>query len=442
MSLAASVLGEAPSSSKSNGVARAAVDEELLIGRAVSTLLDIEDPYRRVAEGQTTDAVSAALAEQLAAICARLPERPAADLAAVRALLDRFERWAAVHRHDALVKHFVDGWVSFHVPHHIDHEHLVPLRRPDPSLPNVMEGLPEHRRRRDGFTLTDARMPAREILNEVDYCLYCHDREKDSCSTGLHDKQGAAKKNPLGIALNGCPLDERISEMHVLKKGGDSLAALAMITIDNPMLPGTGHRICNDCMKACVYQKQEPVNIPQAETAVLTDVLKLPWGFEIYTFLTRWNPLNRRRPYALPYNGKNVLVVGLGPAGYTLSHHLANEGFGVVGVDGLKIEPLPADLLGGDAWPPRAIESFSEIESDLVEAHLGRPRRRGRVRHHRALGQELPDDDPPGAGAAAQLPRLRRRALRRHAGRRGRVRDRASTTSRSPPAPASRRSST
>ncbi len=67
-------------------------------------------------------------------------------------------------------------------------------------------------------------MPPREILNEVDYCLYCHDREKDSCSTGLRDKQGAVKKNPLGIALNGCPLDEKISEMHVLKKGGDSLA--------------------------------------------------------------------------------------------------------------------------------------------------------------------------------------------------------------------------
>jgi NAD(P)H-flavin reductase/NADPH-dependent glutamate synthase beta subunit-like oxidoreductase len=344
-------------------------DEELTIGRAVAALLDIEDPYRRVAEGQTTDAVPAAVAGRLAEICARLPERPAPDLAAVRALLDLFERWAGVHRFDADARGAVAGWVSFHVPHHVDHEHLVPLRRPDPTLPNVTEGLPEHRRRRDGFKLTDARMSPREILNEVDYCLYCHDREKDSCSTGLRDKQGVAKnsvkKNPLGIALRGCPLEERISEMHVLKKGGDSLAALAMIIIDNPMLPGTGHRICNDCMKACVYQKQEPVNIPQTETGILTDVLDLPWGFEIYSFLTRWNPLNRRRPYALPYNGKNVLVVGLGPAGYTLVHHLVNEGFGVVGIDGLKIEPLQADLLGADAWPPRAIETFTEIESDL-----------------------------------------------------------------------------
>jgi hypothetical protein len=82
------------------------------------------------------------------------------------------------------------------------------------------------------------------------------------------------------------------------------------------------------------------VNIPQIETGALTDVLFLPWGFEIYSLLTMWNPLNVRRPVALPYNGKNVLVVGLGPAGYTLAHYLANEGFGVVAIDGLKIEPL------------------------------------------------------------------------------------------------------
>ena len=69
-------------------------------------------------------------------------------------------------------------------------------------------------------------------------------------------------------------------------------------------------------------------------------MLRLPWGVEIYGLLTRWNPLNVRRPYALAYNGRNVLVVGLGPAGYTLAHYLVNEGFGVVGIDGLKIEPL------------------------------------------------------------------------------------------------------
>jgi hypothetical protein len=141
---------------------------------------------------------------------------------------------------------------------------------------------------------------------------------------------------------SGCPLEEKISEMHVVKARGNPIGALAIVTIDNPMCAGTGHRICNDCMKSCIYQKQEPVDIPQAETRTLKDVLELPWGFEIYSLLTRWNPLNLRRPLPAASTGYKVLVVGLGPAGFTLAHHLMNDGHTVVGIDGLKIEPLPA----------------------------------------------------------------------------------------------------
>jgi NAD(P)H-flavin reductase/NADPH-dependent glutamate synthase beta subunit-like oxidoreductase len=155
-----------------------------------------------------------------------------------------------------------------------------------------------------------------------------------------------------------------------VRKRGDAIGALAIVCVDNPMCPGTGHRICNDCMKACIYQKQEPVNIPQIETGVLTDVLSMPWGVEIYGLLTRWNPLNIQRPYALEYNGKNVLVVGLGPAGYTLSHYLLNEGFGVVAIDGLKIEPLPDDITGSDDTPPRPIRDWSEIYRPLDQRVL------------------------------------------------------------------------
>ena len=284
--------------------------------------------------------------------------------------IDLFERFAAVHRFVPAAHASLHGWTSFHAPHFVDHDDLVPLRRPDPKLSNVTDGPLEHRRRRDGFGLTDARMSRREVASEADYCMYCHEREKDSCSKGMHDKQGVVKKNPLNIPLRGCPLNEKIGEMHVLRKDGDSIAALAMITIDNPMLPGTGHRICNDCMKACIFQKQEPVNIPQAETGILTDVLGMRWGYEIYGLLTRWNPLNRARPFSRPYIGKNVLVVGLGPAGSTLSQHLVNAGFGVVGIDGLKIEPLPADLVGADAWPPRAVEDWRELASPLDERRL------------------------------------------------------------------------
>jgi len=283
--------------------------------------------------------------------------KPLAPSPAAEAL----KRWCAARLHDRAYR----GWVIFRFPETLDYWNLVEVQRSDAELPEAMSGPGWRLRRRDGFGLTDPRYKPREVLSEIHYCVLCHERDKDSCSKGLRDKDGRIAVNPLGIPLEGCPLDEKISEMHALRKAGDAIGALALVVLDNPMCPGTGHRICNDCMKSCIYQKQEPVNIPQIETGVLTDVLTLPWGVEIYGLLTRWNPLNVRRPYALPYNGKNVLVVGLGPAGYTLAHYLVNEGFGVVGIDGLKIEPLPADIVGSDDEAPRPIRDWSEIYQPL-----------------------------------------------------------------------------
>jgi len=280
--------------------------------------------------------------------------------------LEALKQWCAVHIHDRAYRH----WVSFRFPESIDHFNLVELERPTATLPEEVIGPDRRLRRRDGFTLTDARMEPREIMSEIHYCILCHERDKDTCSKGIKAADGTVTINPLGIPLEGCPLDEKISEMHYMRKNGDAIGALALVMISNPMCPGTGHRICNDCMKACIYQKQEPVNIPQIETAVLTDTLNLPWGVEIYGFLTRWNPLNIGRPHALPYNGRNMLVVGMGPAGYTLAHYLMNEGFGVVGVDALKIEPFEEDLVGGSGKAPRPIYSWSEIYKSLDERIL------------------------------------------------------------------------
>jgi NADPH-dependent glutamate synthase beta subunit-like oxidoreductase/NAD(P)H-flavin reductase len=291
----------------------------------------------------------------------------APELLTLKNDLGALEQWVVARKGELGKK-----WLSFKFAHATpDALELVQIRRPEPKLPELLIGPPEHRRARDGFKLTDRRMSPSEILSEVDYCLYCHDRDKDSCSKGLREaKTGAIKPNALGVPLNGCPLDEKISEMHLTKRKGDSIGGLALVCIDNPMCPGTGHRICNDCMKACVYQKQAPVNIPQIETAVLTDVLSLPYGMEIYGLLTRWNPLNVRRPYALPYRGQDVLVVGLGPAGYTLAHHLVNEGFGVVGIDGLKLEPLPSELVGDwsrDQAPlPVAKFQYDELDERVL----------------------------------------------------------------------------
>ncbi|MDI1229611.1 MAG: pyridine nucleotide-disulfide oxidoreductase [Methylobacter sp.] len=286
----------------------------------------------------------------------------------INGLIDIVQRWSFVAQQDNDV---VANWPSFKLPQKRDFDNLVAHEWVDRGEFKAWMGEQEHRRRRDGFKLTDPRFNQRQVLSEVNHCIYCHERDTDSCSKGMRNKKtNTFKVDPLGVTTIGCPLDEKISEMHLVKRGGDNIGALAMIIIDNPMCPGTGHRICNECMKGCIYQKTDPVDIPQIETNVLTDVLFMPYGFEIYSLLTRWNPLNVKRPYMLPYNGKNALVVGLGPAGYTMSHYLLNEGFGVAGIDGLKLEPLPVALTGDSDNLPAPIEHFQDLYEDLDQRIL------------------------------------------------------------------------
>jgi NADPH-dependent glutamate synthase beta subunit-like oxidoreductase/NAD(P)H-flavin reductase len=234
----------------------------------------------------------------------------------------------------------------FRVPHRLDMHHLVPVETVERHGVTMLRLPEEHWRARDGFALTDQGTDLAGAMDQANYCIWCHNQQKDSCRSGLHDKDGSFKKSVFGVTLAGCPLDEKISEMNLVKARGNSVGALAIVAVDNPLCAATGHRICNDCMKACIYQRQEPVDIPQIETRTLKDVLGLPWGFEIYGLLTRWNPLDLRRPLPKPASGGKVLVVGLGPAGFNLAHHLINDGHFVAAVDGLKIEPLPPDLSG------------------------------------------------------------------------------------------------
>ncbi|HEY4000929.1 MAG TPA: pyridine nucleotide-disulfide oxidoreductase, partial [Candidatus Xenobia bacterium] len=339
-------------------------DAELAVSTAAVEILDLENAFSRHHDTLPAEAV-----KRVAELRAVSDLPAATDLEWLQKTLDIFEQWSAGACHDREQHGQFKEWVSLKMPEDFHWpDDLVRYKVRD-DMPNAKDTPPGTERLRYGFKLTDARWNLRETLDHTHYCMICHERDKDSCSRGLpmprRDKP--VQRNPLGVALNGCPLDEHISEMHLLKRQGDTIAALAVVVVDNPMCPTTGHRICNDCMKACIFQKQEPVNIPQIETRVLTDVLNLPWGVEIYGLLTRWNPINVHRPYALPYNGKNVMVVGLGPAGFALSQYLMNEGFGIVGTDGLKIEPLPAHLTGAGGRLPKPIEKWSEITDDLDE---------------------------------------------------------------------------
>ncbi len=360
-------------------------DRELSFARATVELMNIEkdlirkvkgiqgidaEPSRRrlieICDGIRAHPQGASVLGDLLPPSSELEDYPKAQDTAQK-LLTVPEKWVYAHEHKPEVHKEVKDWVSFKFPEKVDFFNRVKTVHLREDLSEWLVGPEETRRRRDGFVLTDRRYNPRQILNEVHYCIFCHEQNKDSCSKGFWDKEGKVKDDPLGIPLTGCPLDEKISEAQILQRDGHTIAAIATMMIDNPTLPATGHRICNDCMKGCIFQKQEPVNIPQNETRMLTDCLELPWGFEIYALLTRWNPLNVKRPYTLPYNGKNVMVVGMGPAGFTLAQFLLNEGFGIIGVDGLKIEPLPKELVGDQGTPPRPIKNVSELYDSLDE---------------------------------------------------------------------------
>ncbi|HEY7902870.1 MAG TPA: FAD-dependent oxidoreductase [Casimicrobiaceae bacterium] len=300
-----------------------------------------------------------------------------ADAAANAEALDIALRYAAWAAQAPAGRAAHKGSVLFRLPRKLDYLHLVPVTSTTRHGASVYATADAHLRRREGFALTDPGTDLEGGLAEAHYCIWCHEQGKDSCAKGLPERKTASpdaspfKTSPFGVPLAGCPLEERISEFHKLRAEGLPLGALAMICIDNPMVAATGHRICNDCMKSCIYQKQDPVDIPQSETRVLKDVLALPWGFEMYSLLTRWNPLNLRRPFPAPPSGRRVLVVGQGPAGFTLAHHLLNDGHTVVAIDGLKIEPLTEDLGGPHFTPLRDFAALEEPLDERVMAGFG-----------------------------------------------------------------------
>ncbi|MGZ8183807.1 MAG: pyridine nucleotide-disulfide oxidoreductase, partial [Methylobacter sp.] len=238
-------------------------DPEHRVARVGATIGLLSSHYKLIAKGKDSDYENAD--EQVSALRIKLA---AHELAAtefneiinapdaaefISGLMNIVQRWSFVAQQDNDV---VADWLSFKLPGKRDFDNLVEHDTVDRGEFSAWMGEQEHRRRRDGFKLTDPRFNQRQVLSEVNHCIYCHERDTDSCSKGMRNKKtNTFKVDPLGVTTIGCPLDEKISEMHLVKRNGDNIGALAIIIIDNPMCPGTGHRICNECMKGCIYQK-------------------------------------------------------------------------------------------------------------------------------------------------------------------------------------------
>ena len=126
-----------------------------------------------------------------------------------------------------------DG-VLFKAPAKLDFLHLVPVHT------NTSEGYAVHTltrahlRRREGFALTDAGTDLTGALDQANYCIKCHNQGKDSCSHGLTRERTAIQGQRFWRQEQlrrqaGCPLEEKISEMNLLKGDGVPIGALAVI---------------------------------------------------------------------------------------------------------------------------------------------------------------------------------------------------------------------
>jgi hypothetical protein len=183
-------------------------DEELAVARAVVALYEVDDVARKAAKGggaQWTDELraradalrtalggDAATSGAFARACAGDEASDVARARAVAFALEAIEAWLAARHADH--DDPAHRWASLHAPKTLDWNHLVHIRRPEPeTLPELFVGPAEHVRERDSFALTDRRMGARGVEQEIDYCLYCHERDKDSCSKGMRDRRRPAR---------------------------------------------------------------------------------------------------------------------------------------------------------------------------------------------------------------------------------------------------------
>ena len=272
--------------------------------------------------------------------------------------LERFQSWAFERWHDRA--YGTDDWFAFWQPASLN-DYVTTNASPSETLVSPMAAM-----HRDDFAHIDSYMSPEQIIQQSGYCKLCHPKSVDYCRSGFLMKRGQAdqhiKDHPVFGPLNGCPLDEKISEMHWLQTKGLPLAALVTVMIDNPFCAATGHRICNDCMKSCIYQKQAPVDTPQVESALLNAVLSQPWGFEIVDCLIKWNPLRPTEHKPAKPLGYKAMVVGLGPAGFSMAHHLWMRGVWVMACDGLPLKPWP---LGDVSTPIKDWFATLDQQEDL-----------------------------------------------------------------------------
>src|SRR5207249_1126612 len=93
----------------------------------------------------------------------------------------------------------------------LDFLRLIPVEHEQRHGVDMWRMPADHLRRREGFALTDPGTDLAGGLDQANYCIWCHEQQKDSCSSGMPEKkpvEGSTapfKKSPFGVILAGCP---------------------------------------------------------------------------------------------------------------------------------------------------------------------------------------------------------------------------------------------
>jgi hypothetical protein len=109
----------------------------------------------------------------------------AADEAAHGADIELALRYAAWAAHTPAGKARHRAGVLFKAPRKLDYLRLIPVEHDHKDGVDSLRLPDGHLRRREGFALTDAGTDLAGGLDQANYCIWCHEQQKDSCSSGL-----------------------------------------------------------------------------------------------------------------------------------------------------------------------------------------------------------------------------------------------------------------
>jgi hypothetical protein len=164
-------------------------DAERVLSTLATRIYRLAEHYRQAGKGKQSQYSSAD--GDLKVLRGRLAQDPEAKevlaeilsqqgpLVFADRLLDVIQRWSYAALNDPALAKCVAGWASFKKPAKTDFEHLVPYEIVEKENHVTLVGPKATRRRRDGFALTDKRFNQREILYELDHCIYCHETDTD-----------------------------------------------------------------------------------------------------------------------------------------------------------------------------------------------------------------------------------------------------------------------